>query len=84
MKSYLAHDKTSGAVYGGGRTACLQWAFKRIQNQQSAVINILVARHKAPARVIAEIDRHGGHWVFGGRVISGKRLSDLIRRVNHG
>lgn len=28
MKSYLAHDKKSYQVYGGGCIACLRWAFK--------------------------------------------------------
>ena len=84
MKSYIAHDKLSGAVYGGGRTACLHWAFNRVKQQQSAVINILITRHKSPARVIAEVDKDGGRWIFGGRTVSATQLNKLLGRVLHG
>lgn len=84
MKSYLAHDKCSGTVYGGGRAACLQWAFDQINANQGAVINILLVRHKTPGRVIAEVDKNGGRWIFGGRVVSVAQLNKLLKRVDHG
>ncbi len=47
------------------------------------VVNILIVRHKAPARVIAEVTAEGGVWVFGGRTVSGTQLDKLLRRVSH-
>ncbi len=64
MKSYIAHDKCSGAVYGGGRTACLHWAFEHVKQSPRSAVNILIVRHKAPARIIAEVAAEGGFWVF--------------------
>nr|CAA6811341.1 MAG: Unknown protein [uncultured Thiotrichaceae bacterium] len=84
MKSYLAHDKCSGSVHGGSRTTCLRWAFNQIKINQGAVVNILLIRHKAPGRVIAEVDKDGGRWIFGGRAISITQVSKLLKRVHHG
>lgn len=84
MVSYISHDKTSGRVSGGGLNACLRWAFARAENYPESVIAIIKARPGEYARVIAEVDKTGFRWVFGGRYVPKREVSKLTRRAAHG
>jgi hypothetical protein len=84
MVSYLAHCKTSGLIHSGGLNACLQWAFNRVAKSPESVIAIIKARPAEDARIIADIDKTGGRWVFGGRYVPKREVSKLARRAAHG
>lgn len=84
MISYLAHDKTSGAVQDGGLSACLRWAVARLEQHQGAVIAIIKARPGEDARVIAEVDSSGVRWIFDGRYIPKREVTKLTRRAENG
>lgn len=84
MISYLAHDKASGLTKEGGRNACLRWAFDQVTKHPESVISIIKTRPGEDARVIAEIDKTGGRWVFGGRYVPKREVSKLTRRAAHG
>lgn len=84
MISYLAHDKASGQVSEGGLNACLRWTFARTENNSESVIAIIKARPGEDARVIAEVDKTGLRWIFGGRFVPKREVSKLTRRAAHG
>jgi len=84
MISYLAHDKASGLIKEGGLNACLQWAFNRIAKSPASVIAIIKARPAEDGRIIAEVDKAGGRWVFGGRHVPKREVTKLTKRAAHG
>lgn len=84
MVSYLAHDKASGLAHDGGLSACLRWSVARVESNQSSIIAIIKARPGEDARVIAEADKSGLRWVFGGRYVPKREVSKLTRRADHG
>ncbi|MBO0611788.1 hypothetical protein [Thiothrix fructosivorans] len=82
MVSYFAQDKTSGLIMSGGLNACLQWAFNRIAKSPESVIAIIKARPAEDARVIADVDKTGGRWVFGGRYVPKREVSKLTKAAH--
>lgn len=84
MVSYLSHCKTSGLIHTGGINACLGWAFQRVAEHPGSVISIIKIRPGEDGRIIAEVDKAGGRWVFGGRYIPKREVSKLARRAAHG
>lgn len=84
MKTYLAQDKSSGLVFGGGLHACLLWSFERIKVSPDAVIAIIKCRLGEDARIIAEVDNTCGRWIFRGRSVPKREVSKLARRACHG
>ncbi len=84
MMSYIAHDTTSGMVSGGGLSTCLCWAFDRCAKKPESVVTIIKSRPGEDARVIAEVDKTGGRWIFGGRYIPRREVSKLTRRAASG
>ena len=83
-RTYLAHDKTSGAVYGGGLDACLCWSRDHLTNHSKSIIIIIRVRPSEDGRVIAELDTTSERWVFGGRYVPKREISKLVKRVAHG
>jgi len=75
--SYLSHDKTSGLTKEGGLNACLQWAISRVEKHPESVIAIIKARPAEDGRVIAEVDKTGLLWVFGGRYVPKREVKKL-------
>lgn len=84
MVSYFAKDKTSGLIMSGGLNACKQWAFNRIAKSPESVIAIIKARPAEYARVIGEVDKNGGRWIFRGRYVSKREMSELKKKATHG
>lgn len=84
MISYLAHDKASGMTQEGGLNACLHWAFASVAKYPESVIAIIKARPAEDGRIIAEVDKIGGRWVFGGRYVPKREVSKLTKRAAHG
>ena len=84
MVSYLAHDKANGITKAGGLIACQQWAFNRIGKYHESIIVIIKARAGEDARVIGEVDKNGGRWIFGGRYVPKREVTKLTRRAAHG
>lgn len=84
MKTYLAQDKSSGLVFGGGLHACLLWSFERIKVSQDTVIVIIKCRLGEDAKIIAEVDNTGGRWIFRGRSVPKREVSKLARRACNG
>lgn len=84
MVSHIAHDKSTGATNEGGLSACLRWAFSRVAEHPESVINIIKTRPGEDARIIAEVDKTGGRWIFGGRYVPKREVSKLVRRAAHG
>lgn len=84
MKAYIAHDKTSGLTKEGGLHACLHWGFSRVKKHPESVIAILKIRPGEDGHIIAEVDKTGGRWIFGGRYISKREVAKLARRAVYG
>lgn len=84
MVSYFAQDKTSGLIMSGGLNTCLHWAFNCVAKYPESVIAIIKARPAEDGRIIAEVDKAGGRWVFGGRYVPKREVSKLTRRAAHG
>jgi hypothetical protein len=82
MISYLAHDKANGLIKEDGLNDCLQWAFNRVAKYPESVIAIIKARPAEDGRIIAEVDKAGGRWVFGGRYV--REVTKLTKRAAHG
>lgn len=83
-KTYLAVCKTSGAVFSGGLSACLQWVQNHLASHPKSIVIVIRVRPSEDGRVIAEFDDTGGRWIFGGRYVPKREISKLVRRVAHG
>ena len=83
MVSYFAHDKANGSIREGGLNACLHWAFNRVAKYPESVIAIIKTRPAEDGRIIAEVDKVGGRWVFGGRYVPKREVSKLTKRAAH-
>ncbi len=64
MKSYIAHDKCTGAVYGGGRAACLHWAFEHVKHYQQSVwkLDRLGRNVKDLFSLVGQLENQGIHF----------------------